>query len=349
MNLIVLQGRKPQAARLAGAMTLSDLYAVITNYDFEQTDDSAVAFFNGLIESFSFVLNTKDGAKKHEFFNYKGLGFNDIEEVSHALLLIRIAISVFPEDVELKDYNVKDIRFIWQGGLLSAIKKDSNLDKALRQYSSWDLWDDGKERSFYRLALLGLDFAWRTFKGFYVEDGGFMFFDKHIQSAAYLDWFFSRANDDISKEMKKANERFAAANKNAGNTRQTVIETGDKLKEVYDKVVETGGDVSFRLYGTLMSVWAVAPMAIWLGLKPKDKALFWAGVAGAAVPMAVLGNMVKKYPARLETKLMFGGGGAAAGMLGGFMAGRTLKTIAPFAVEAGKTAVSAKSGGLIKL
>lgn len=336
MNLVVLQGKNMRGDNTALFQQFSGM---LSEYDTKKTQKAALTFAEGLIDSLSIHYKDKP---RHEMMDYRGLGFADINQLAWGLELARLAITHFPEDINFKPLDTKVYKYIWQGGLsVSFNDAKDGLIPALKELSTWDWFNTGKEPNFARIAILGLDFAWRMHLGVKVEG---TWWDSSMQNSSYLNWFLGKKGDEITKEMEAATQRFVSLNQSAADTRGTIIEVSDKVEAVYNKVINAAGDATFKIFGTAQMALAVMPMGLVLGYKPSNKKIFYGALAVSAIPMYILGRNIYNYATSTSTKIIFGAAGGIGGFGAGFGLGYGLKKLYPAASSIGKAYVKHKTG-----
>lgn len=369
MNLVVLQGNRKAPAVLKGSEEetyINLFWGMFDNIEYTSaTADILFNFGEHLVNTLS-LYSAKGVFKMWDLNGYGVTGdedLNQVEDLAFALFMLRSAILLRPGDVQFaaagEAVNMLNKGYYYnpQGKLAAYVKENSILLAILRDIQTNKR---GYGYKMPQLANLALDMAYRFYVGFYeyvparnlaesalwkVTKGsdyvpsttgdGIGFLRVHHRETAFLEYIMGWKGDELLKELERAKTKYNSTKKDSYEA-TLMNKAAEQVEQIRDKVIDTVSqtfyDNTFKIVGTAVAFGSVLPLMAWLGIKPKDKALLWSGVALAAIPLAIGQRFVWTYRAGTRTKLIFAPPAMLIAGLGGFWLGRGMKTIVPFAV-----------------
>jgi hypothetical protein len=300
--------------------------------------------FGALItETFSFYVRQSDKSVKHSAWTYQSYGFKNQQDFEYALLFIRICMKYYAADAKIRSQFNPDAKYLWQRGLAYEIDRDSNLGMCLKVME-----EDFQGASVFRLALLLLDTAYNFSIGFY-EEG--TVWDTWIKpNPIFFAWVMNKTQDNISKEINRTVSDYLTAKKNAAETRDAVIKTGDMVEAALDAIpgadlIKSGlAGLQFGIMGTVICAVGTLPLGLAIGFRQSDKTTKKVAVGLAAMPAAYAGYYTYNNRAPADIKAKYGGIGAFVGLSLGLLVGRMASN-----EKVQKLAVSAASRGMVQI
>ncbi len=332
------------------------IYDIYNETDIGSLRGTLDAFADALIESMSvYSINGNGETTDNRMWDWKGYGFDAKEHLAEAILFIRIALKFYGDQIEFKSIDktksvvamdaisferiseyVNEHPFLHMRGQIVNVPNGTELWNVLKGFGSQNpFMSSVGEVRMVSLAYLCLDMAFNYDLGFYIEENGFLgwFADgkgSYCQSSLFMDWFYSRTEDNIENKLKPIVDKAVRNRKEAADAGARVVKAGNAVEAALDELPIVGdlikgglGSLWFAVAGTALCAAAVVPLGITLNMDMTKRNKI-AAFGGSALAIGLASCYVYSSNAQFSTKAKFGAIGGASGLIIGMVIGSNL-------------------------